>query len=264
MPLTTTFEYDGRGRLTRSTKTVGGVQHESKFFYDRWSNLVVELSSNKNAAGGAPDDFHPSQPRADVARPWIRNEFRYDGHQLVMTLLDRRSLDRNDTGAVADSVDARFARTDYHWTPDDWLLEVVTPNGASRKFQYDGFGSLYKEWTETAGQSVLHAKYFVNDALEVVRTVDALGHAIVVTRNAAGLVDTVTEPPTTTMPAGFAWSAPAHARTSVTRDIMGRTTAVEVFDAVTNSRLLRQETTYDEIGRDYLSSVYEGASTTAS
>jgi RHS repeat-associated protein len=263
-PLTTTFEYDGRGRLTRSTKTVGGVPHESKFFYDRWSNLVVELSSNKNAAGGAPDDFHPSQPRADVARPWIRNEFRYDGHQLVMTLLDRRSLDRNDTGAVADSLDARFVRTDYHWTPDDWLLEVVTPNGASRKFQYDGFGSLYKEWTETAGQSVLHAKYFVNDALEVVRTVDALGHAIVVTRNAAGLVDTVTEPPTTTMPAGFAWSAPAHARTSVTRDIMGRTTAVEVFDAVTNSRLLRQETTYDEIGRDYLSSVYEGASTTAS
>ena len=259
-PLTTTVVRDGRGAPRWITSTVEGVPHVQRFYYDEWGNTAVVLSTNKTSTGAAPDDFRPGQERPDTARDWLRDEWHYKGGRLLTHFADRRSLDRDEAGAVADASDARFARTDYTWSPDGWLLQVVGVSGAVTDFAYDGFGSLFKSTKSGGGSSVRLAKYFVNNALEVSRTLDGLGNATVIERNPAGVISKIIEPPTPSpsLPAGYSWSA-AQSSTSFVTDALGRMTEVSLFDVVAAAPVVKRKTLFDKVGRVYEVQEFKGA-----
>lgn len=256
------YTYDDAGRLKCSTTTVGGQQIQQKFYYDSFGNEVVRLRRNRTHAGLAPDDFGPT-PRADVAREWLRDEWHYVGTRLRVELLDRRALDRSDgpSEPVFDDPDARFARRDYTWSADGWLLQVAHANGSATSYTYDGYGSLYKSERTGGGSSTLPlGKYFVNDSLEVVRRLrggSALGLFTSITRNPAGYIESWTEPsvaaPGNPGDPGYPWmAAPAFAKHEFDWDSMGRQTAYRIVDGSAPHTLRSTRTTlYDQIGRPY-------------
>lgn len=253
-PVITTIVRDGRGAPTSMTTMVGGLPHVQRFYYDQWGNTAVVESTNQKSTGGAPDDFHPTSPRAHTARPWLRDEWHYEGARLLVELADRRSLDHHDQGSISDGEDARFLRTDYAWTPDGWLFEVVSANEAKTELEYDGFGSFFRATKKSAnGSSVQLTKYFVNNAQEVTRSLDGIGNATIIARNGAGFVTSVANPPTSVAsipdyPAG--WQAP-HARLEYDTDVLGRTSGVSVFEAGAATPLVTRSIEFDEIGRQF-------------
>ncbi|MCA8949462.1 MAG: RHS repeat-associated core domain-containing protein [Planctomycetes bacterium] len=260
-PVKTTFEYDGRGRAYRVTTMVDGVLDEQRYYYDRWGNTAVVLQSNTTSTGLAPDDFAPGAQRPDIARTWLRDEFHYHGNRLVSRFVDRRALDRDENGPLIDHPDARYARTDFFWSPDGWLLQAAKPNGSTVDFTYDGYGSLFQVVENGGGAANLVAKYFVNDRLEITRVVDGLGHALRYERNGAGLVIAAIEPATTALPAGYPWSSVSNVRHEYDHDVLGRLTEVRAIDMSGGGRLYRKTIAYDEIDRPRTTELFEGTST---
>ncbi|MBZ0152876.1 MAG: hypothetical protein K8J09_15220, partial [Planctomycetes bacterium] len=258
-----TIARDGRGRPYSIMDAASGVQREQRLYYDRWDNLCVTLESNKTGTGGAPDDFGPN-PRSDVARAWIRNEFHYEGSQLVMVLEDRRSLDRNDSGAIADANDARFVRSDFSYSPSGLLLSATLGTGSTTHFTYDGYGALYKRVvTDNASNSVTTERLYVNNALEVTRRVDGLGNAWDITRNDAGLVTRAADPAIATVPSGYPWPAIQKARKLV-YDVAGRVleSQIVLVNGGAETLVRREVSTLDEVGRAYKHAIYDGTSAT--
>ncbi len=253
------FEYDDAGRLKKTTHTVNGQLHEDRFFYDSFGNLVVQQTKNRTHGGLAPNDFG-STPRSDAAREWLRNEWHYEGRRLRVAFLDRRALDRDADAQdpVADDPDARFARVDYTWSADGWLLQVAHANGSATSYTYDGYGSLYKtERDGTGAAALLLGKFFVNDDLEVVKEFRHTGSdalATLITRNAAGFVEEVLEPSVSAPLAGMA--VPAFAKREYDWDVMGQMIEERFRDGATPHALnATRSTTYDEIGRPYIRTV---------
>ncbi|MEO6715460.1 MAG: RHS repeat domain-containing protein, partial [Mycobacteriales bacterium] len=258
-----TFQQDGCGQVALVSGTVGGVSIEQRNYYDRWGHLCVSLRTNKASSGAAPDDFGVP-PRSDAARAWLRDEFHHYGQRLVMTLRDRRALDRDEQGPIADAADARFLRTDFAWTPDGLLTEVAQPNGASTLLTYDGYGTVYRVRRAAAGQQpITLVREFVNSALEVIQEVRGEDSLLLVTgieRNAAGIVSKIVEPQVSA-PVGYPWT-PASASHEFTTDVMARTTEARTLFGTT--LLTRRSFTYDELGRPVVARVFEGTASTPS
>ena len=265
--LATVYDYDGTGRLLSASRTVDGVPLEDRFYYDKWGNLVVALSSNKTSTGAAPDDFHPTTPRNESARAWLREEWHYDRGRLLSHFVDRRPLDRDDLGAVADAAGSRLSRSDYSWTADGWLRELVSPSGRLTRLTYDGFGVPFKKSViDPAGGELTVSRTFVNNALLPTRVVDGNGVVTTIERSpSTGMVVSVAEPATdpATLPGNYPWAPAAPTQTSVVRDSMGRTTEV-VTSVVGGAALVRRKATYDQIGRAWRSEVFEGVGAVAS
>ncbi len=262
LQLVENYTYDAAGQLKTKTYTVNGQPHEERFFYDSFGNLVVHQTKNRTHAGLAPNDFGPS-PRTDAARDWLRNEWHYEGNRLRVAFLDRRALDRDaDTqDPVADDPDARFARVDYTWSADGWLLQVAHANGSVTAHEYDGYGALYRTDRRDGASSVsmLVGKFFVNDDLEVVKEYRSTGSedlATLLTRNAAGFVEEVLEPEVTAPITGMA--VPAFAKREFDWDVMGRLVEERVRDGASPHALrATRSTTYDEIGRPYIRTIVD-------
>ena len=250
----TTFEYSSSDLLTRIERVVGPQAQEQRLFYDRYGNLAVQLERNVDSTDGPPDDFG-IPPRTDLARDWLRSEWHFRGNQLVKRFEDRRALDRDASGPIADGPDARFLRTDYLYHPLGWLSTVARPNGAVQTLEYDGYGSLYRSTVDNGHEQVVQ-RWFVNDALEVVRHIKGDGNVELVTtieRNDAGVIVRVVEP---SVPTPGPWyPAPAtgvpFAVHEFDTDVMGNTVALRILDAsvAPPTLLSRTEWEYDELAR---------------
>jgi RHS repeat-associated protein len=260
---TTDFMFDGGGQLKSVTTVVGQQTYQKRHYYDIDGNLSVVLTNNKTSNGSAPDDFG-TNPRSDVAREWLREEFHYNAGRLVMELLDRRSLDRADANAahVADVVDAGFLRQDYSWTPEGLLSTMGHGNGSATNMIYDGFGSLYKVEQSSPSVTLLVGKYFVNAQLEPVREYrgdSAMPLVTSITRNAAGSITQVVEPAAST-PTGYPW-APAQATHDYVCDVLNRVT--ETTTKSGSTVLMRSKYAYDELNRPYNMEFFDGGAALA-
>lgn len=262
LPLVTTYASDGSGYLTSVSTTIGAQVEETRVLYDRWGNLTVQLRRNQNAAGGAPNDFGTNN-RTDQARDWLRDEWHYDGGRLVTRLRDRRTLDRNDVGAVADALDARFWREDYVWLPHGLIGAIAHNNGSQTNLTYDGYGTLYKAERVGSGEpTLLLGKWFVNSALEVVREFrggGGLALATTIGRNAAGFVTSVQEPGVSA-PSGYPWTL-ENSTHYFTHDVMGQ--LVESWTTGGAAVLARSKSYFDQLGRPWKLERFDGAGTAA-
>ncbi|MBZ0154544.1 MAG: hypothetical protein K8J09_23695 [Planctomycetes bacterium] len=261
---TITCVYNADGTLASVATSAQGQPIESRSFYDVWGNLAVSLRTNATSSGGTPDDFGAS-PRPDVARPWTRDEFHYSGPRLLAKLQDRRALDRNDQGPLSDDPDARFLLTTFVWTPNGLLAAVGLPNGSATEYTYDGYGSLYKSEVVGGAATLLQGKYFVNDALEVTRFVDGLGHRWEISRNSAGYVTRTEEPATAVLPDGYSWATSGRSAREFAYDDVGREVESRVLDmhGAGGAELLSKTVTrFDEVGRVYQVETYQGTGPT--
>jgi RHS repeat-associated protein len=257
---TATMTYDGRGQLSALVVSGQGLTAEEEFYYDRWGHLAVHRRKNANSSGGQPDDFGPS-PRSDTARQWLRDEWHYDGQRPVVAFQDRRTLDRDDNGTIADVSDARFLRTDMTWSQDGQLTLVGNTNGSTTSFVYDGYGALYKAETATAGQPSVVQRFYCNAALEVVRSIRGTGADQLVTtveRNGAGVVEKMVEP-SVLAPTSWYPGIPAWATYEFDTDVMGNTVERRVLDRASVNILAKVHTTYDQLGRAYRVDAYDVA-----
>ncbi|MCK5940959.1 MAG: hypothetical protein KAI24_03225 [Planctomycetes bacterium] len=263
-PLVITRDYNSGDLPSEVSMTVGGVPHEERFYYDMYGNLAVHLTANLDHTGAPPDDFG-STPRQDSARSWIRNEWHYLGGHLLTEFRDRRPLDRDADGAEYDDPLALYQRSDYIWRGDGALLEVALPNGASRGFVVDGYGTIYKDETRASSGTdvVLNAKYLVDASLDVVRVIDGLGAVTTIERNVAGVIESVTQPATTVAPPNYAYSLPAQLKTEFDTNAVGQLTEVRQLEAGSTTPLVRRTFDYDAIGRRCRAEVFSGASATA-
>jgi RHS repeat-associated protein len=254
--------YNHAGFLVGTQATVQGQLLETKFFYDRWGNLAVRLRRNNTSSNGAPDDFGPT-PRSESARIWLRDEWHYEGHQLVRSYADRRSLDRAaDTGPVADAPDARYLLTNYEWHPLGMLALLAGPSGAVASFTYDGYGSLYKVEKFASGQPPLVERTFVNSSLEPVRHLvgtGAVARATLIERNAAGFPIRVTEPAVAAPGTFYPWT-PAHAVREIDYDALGLPVELRLRDGQSQALLARKQTSFDALSRPYRVQVFDPAS----
>lgn len=250
-PLVIANEYNSAHQLVSRSMVVGGVPHEERYYYDKYGNLAVRLRNNLDPSGQAPDDYGPS-PRADIARPWLRDEWHYLGHHLLTQFEDRRPLDRDAAGAEYDDPLALYQRTDFIWRSDGVLSQVALPSGAVRTLTLDGYGTIYKsEVSDSGSGNVLIGKYLINDALDVVRIIDGLGNATVIERNNAGVVESVTQPATTALPSGYPFTAPGQLKIEYDTDALGRQTAVRLLEVGAASSIHEVAVYYDALGRAY-------------
>lgn len=248
-----TYSSQLSGHPLSVTATVGGVTNNARIYRDRWGHVGVALRSNKTSTGGAPNDFG-TPPRSDTAREWLRDEFHWEGDRLRVMFEDRRSLDRNDTGTLADAVDARYLRTDFTYTPRGEVLQITNPNGSESNFTWDGYGTLYmvKE-TDGGTGSVLRFKSYVNAALEEISRFHGDTNMELWTlynRNAAGAITKVTEP-TGVSPGSFYTGSLGGAEHSLTLDSMGRVREVLTRSGPGGTVLARTESWFDQLGRTY-------------
>ncbi|MDG2112072.1 MAG: hypothetical protein P8N02_05605, partial [Actinomycetota bacterium] len=259
LELTENYTYDGQGKLLTTSAIVNGQAFEQKFYYDALGHMVVHLRTNQKHDGTAPDDLGP-MPRSDQARAWLRDEYHYLDDRLVVTLRDRRALDRDEDPAdpLFDDRDARFSRTDYSWNPQGWLLQVAEVSGAVTNFTYDGYGSLFK--TEVVGGNstpLLVGKRFLNDAFELVRHVRGEGAEQLVTtmdRNPSGRITKVVEPRVARPGSWYPGNPvdPGYLPYQVLEfdyNEVGQLTETRVLEGGSLDLLLTRRMGYDEIGR---------------
>ncbi len=253
----THVEYNSADMVTRVWRTVGAQTMDERFFYDSLGHLTVHLERNVTSTDSAPVDFG-SPGRSETAREWLRSEYQYEGVRLATLLVDRRPLDRDDSGSVADAAGARFLRTDFGYHPRGWVTHVYRPNGAVEESTFDGYGALYKRSLQSTGQDPVVERWFVNDALEVVRHVKGDGAVELATdleRNSTGVVEKVTEPrvapPGTWYPVTTNYVA--FGIREFDTDVGGNVVESRIYDGstATPTLLARTVNTYDELGRVY-------------
>ncbi len=166
--LSTKFESTVDGEVTRVTRLVDGVEHETLMYYDEWGNQAVVRVRNLDSAGNPP----MAHGSTTAGRPYIHRESHYDGNRLLRRYVDRRSLGDTASGVAYDDETAWLLRTDFLYRPDGVLSSILEPNGSESVLTFDGYGELYK--VEVSGavgattETVLRAKIFVNGELEPV------------------------------------------------------------------------------------------------
>lgn len=245
--------------------SVSGQVVEQRMFYDKWGNLSVLLRKNANSTNGAPDDFG-TPGRSETARSWLRHEWQYVQEQLVREYQDHRPLDRgdNESDPIADAPGARFLRTDYTWDPLGRLVQVATPSGSTVDLVYDAYGTLYKRTVTGASQATVQSRWYVNSALEVVKTIEGSGNTQLVstvTRNSAGEIISATEPAAPSVPNWYVYGGTSvvNARHEFVFDATGALVERRVLDAVSNALVAKEVLARDQLGRVYRADKYDPA-----
>jgi RHS repeat-associated protein len=260
-PLETTFAVTESpwGVLRQTTTTVGGVQHTSAGYPDRWGNLALQRVRNRDSANAAPSRHGSS---STTAREWIESHWIYNYFDLVDEYLDRRPVDEGSSGTLAGSVDARFLHRSFTLTNNGRVSEIANPNGSTTYVQTDGYGSFFSARTEASGTnppSTWHQRVFVNHFLEPVAVVRGDGGTILtttITREPGTGVPTSIVEPTAPLPPGSNYTSGTlgvtggklgGARWQIDYDGRGLATRVRAFDG--SLELVDRSMAYDELGR---------------
>lgn len=241
-PLTIGFTFDALGQITSRYAVVDGVPHSDALFFDRWGNEAVALKENRNSSG----QF--------IGRSHLRTDSRYDGGRLLHVLTDRRRLDADDLGPLANDPAARMLLAEYSYDAVGGLTSVVLPNGATRRVKHDGYGILYKSWVEnvttTGAETRLFSKNFVDEDGAVVGVFEGDASLPLMTeyvRSASGHVIEIIEPTAPQAPEGYSGSLGGSSRRA-TYDERGNRVLLETFDSA-DTLLAREAFIRDALGR---------------
>ncbi|HET6585115.1 MAG TPA: DUF6531 domain-containing protein, partial [Nannocystaceae bacterium] len=221
------FQYDGRGRYARCTRTWGdGGIYDHVIVYDR-RNLVTIVTNSL----GEPTKYGMNGLGlvAEIVQPngtTLRRE--YDEHTWLVAEVDelggatRYSYDPR--GNVVMTVAPDKAVTKTRWDPEDRPVERIDATGAAWTWAYDAAGRLVRR-IDPLG----HATTWVYEDRELVAVVDAAGARTSFAWDRAGNLAGIT--------------TPDGAKTSREHDALGRLVAVR--DAKGNV----QKRDYDALGR---------------
>lgn len=261
-PIPTTYERTATGIPLRIvTGQTAGEHDERLFYYDDWVNLAVELRRNKTSSGGAPAKYG----QTSSARAWLRHEWHADiesfagaaGVRLLREYVDRRPIDADTTGTVAGAVDARMLEYDYLYLPDNVPYEIVLPSGASHRLTFDGYGTLFKSELIDGTSTVLEARYYISNELELTKVfrgdagaAPALALETDFERTAAGTVTAIVLPGLAAAPEGYS-GATGRARRELLVDATGAVVRDRMLDGATSGSPVLSETALvrDELGR---------------
>ncbi len=266
---TTTYEHDVQGRVLEATVAVvdndvnGNPQtilHERQFLRDFWGNVAVDRLWNRDSKGQKP----ARHGQSSNARDWIVTDRYFDGDRLLREFVDRRALDEGDSGPLSDALDARFLEIDYTHYADGTLHSIELPNGASREFVVDGYGTVYSQRVTNGTDEVYEGRYFVDGAMNVVKVfqgdkVHGPNLWTTIERDpATGVVTGVTEPVNTPFTGSYPYAGEfGGAVHKFVHDGMGRVVDAKTYDpgnlpgSGSDPFIARVETDYDELGRAY-------------